>query len=122
MMRAEMGHGLPQHIVKRAQGGSDVDLDNLVALCRACHDQTDAPFSKSRLVVRGLGAGIFTFDLVHAVSKWDARRAMAGTEDEPKSTPAATSSPLARSSQVSRQTTPRSLTEGFGTTNPNPKI
>ena len=68
------------------RGGSDVDLDNLVALCRACHDQTDAPFSKGRLVVRALGGGIFTFDLVHAVSKWDARRAIAGTEDEPKST------------------------------------
>ena len=78
-------------------GGSD-ELDNLAALCRACHHQTDAPFSKGRLVVRALGGGIFTFDLVHAVSKWDARRAIAGTEDEPKSTPAATSSPLARSS------------------------
>ncbi|PYN85073.1 MAG: hypothetical protein DMD89_38500 [Candidatus Rokuibacteriota bacterium] len=36
--------------------------------------------------MRALGSGIFTFDLVHAVSKWDARRAIAGTEDEPKST------------------------------------
>jgi hypothetical protein len=49
---------------------------------------------KGRLVVRALG-GIFTFDLVHAVSKWDARRAIAGTKDEPKSTPAAGSPPPA---------------------------
>ena len=87
-MRAEMGHGLPQHVVKRAQGGSDVDLDNLVALCRACHDQTDAPFSKGRLVVRALGGGIFTFDLVHAVSKWDVSRAIAKAQ-LPKGAPPA---------------------------------
>ena len=31
------------HVVKRAQGGSDFDLDRLVALCPACHAQTDAP-------------------------------------------------------------------------------
>jgi hypothetical protein len=30
------------HVVKRSQGGSDFDLDLLVALCRWCHDQTDA--------------------------------------------------------------------------------
>ena len=32
------------HVVKRSQGGSDWDLDALVALCRRCHAQTDAPF------------------------------------------------------------------------------
>jgi 5-methylcytosine-specific restriction endonuclease McrA len=32
------------HVVKRSQGGSDFDLDQLVALCRWCHDQTDAPY------------------------------------------------------------------------------
>jgi hypothetical protein len=31
------------HVVKRSQGGSDFDLDLLVALCRWGHDQTDAP-------------------------------------------------------------------------------
>jgi 5-methylcytosine-specific restriction endonuclease McrA len=35
-------HG--HHVVKRSQGGSDWDLDALVALCRRCHAQTDAPF------------------------------------------------------------------------------
>jgi len=37
------------HMVKRAQGGSDWDLDALVALCRRCHTRTDAPFVKGRL-------------------------------------------------------------------------
>ncbi len=113
-MRAGDGSRATAACRQAGAGGSD-ELDNLAALCRACHHQTDAPFSKGRLVVRALGGGIFTFDLVHAVSKWDARRAIAGTEDEPKSTPAATSSPRARSSQVSRQTTPRDEpTVGFG--------
>jgi HNH endonuclease len=80
------------HVVKRAQGGSDFELDRLVALCRLCHDQTDAPFSKGRLVVKALGGGLFAFDLVYAVSKWDARRAIAGAEDEPKPIPRAQSS------------------------------
>jgi 5-methylcytosine-specific restriction endonuclease McrA len=31
------------HIRKRAQGGSDLDRDRLIALCRPCHAQTDAP-------------------------------------------------------------------------------
>jgi hypothetical protein len=30
--------------VKRAQGGSDFDLDRLVALCPRCQAQTDAPY------------------------------------------------------------------------------
>jgi len=45
------------HVVKRSQGGSDFDLDQLVALCRWCHDQTDAPYERGRLVVTALGAG-----------------------------------------------------------------
>ena len=28
------------HVVKRSQGGSDWDLEALVALCRRCHAQT----------------------------------------------------------------------------------
>jgi HNH endonuclease len=34
------------HVAKRAQGGSDFDLNLLVALCRWCHDQTDAPYER----------------------------------------------------------------------------
>src|SRR5262249_37767032 len=39
------------HVQKRSQGGSDFDLDRLVALCRACHARTDAPYASGRLVV-----------------------------------------------------------------------
>jgi 5-methylcytosine-specific restriction endonuclease McrA len=52
------------HVVKRSQGGSDFDLDRLVALCRWCHDQTDAPYERGRLVVTVLGAGQFRFEVV----------------------------------------------------------
>jgi 5-methylcytosine-specific restriction endonuclease McrA len=52
------------HVVKRSQGGSDFDLDQLVALCRWCHDQTDAPYERGRLVVTAVGAGQFTFEVV----------------------------------------------------------
>jgi 5-methylcytosine-specific restriction endonuclease McrA len=52
------------HLVKRSQGGSDFDLEHLVALCRWCHDQTDAPYERGRLVVTALGAGQFTFEVV----------------------------------------------------------
>src|SRR2546427_9664533 len=48
------------HVVKRSQGGSDFDLDQLVALCRWCHDQTDAPYERGPLIVTGLVAGEFT--------------------------------------------------------------
>ena len=50
----------------RWQGGSDVNLDLLVALCRWCHDQTDAPYERGRLVVTALGAGQFTVEVVRA--------------------------------------------------------
>jgi HNH endonuclease len=43
------------HVVKRSQGGSDFDLDRLVALCPACHGQTDAPLATGRLIVTPLG-------------------------------------------------------------------
>ena len=52
------------HVMKRSQGGSDYDLEHLVALCRWCHDQTDAPYERGRLVVTALGAGQFTFEVV----------------------------------------------------------
>src|SRR3989475_12661330 len=74
------------------RGGSDFDPDTLVALCRACHDQTDAPFIKGRLIVAAIGGARFTFERIYAASKWE-RRAITGTQYEPKSTPAATSSP-----------------------------
>jgi 5-methylcytosine-specific restriction endonuclease McrA len=47
------------HVVKRTQGGSDFDRDRLIALCRDCHAQMDAPFCRGRLVITALGAGGF---------------------------------------------------------------
>ena len=57
------------HVVKRSQGGSDFDLDLLVALCRWCHDQTDALYERGRLVVTALGAGQFTFEVVQRAAR-----------------------------------------------------
>ena len=58
------------HVVKRAQGGSDFDLDHLVALCPPCHAQTDAPYVRGRLVITPLGTGHFTFRTIRGPDKW----------------------------------------------------
>jgi len=57
------------HAVKRSQGSSDFDLDQLVALCRWFHDQTDAPYERGRLVVTALGAGQFMFEVVQRAGR-----------------------------------------------------
>src|SRR5262252_937894 len=57
------------HVIKRSQGGSDFDLNQLVALCRWCHDQTDAPYERGRLVVTAWGAGQFTFEVVQRAGR-----------------------------------------------------
>lgn len=49
---------------KAFTGGSDFDLDRLVALCRWCHEQTDAPYERGRLVVTPQGDGQFSFEIV----------------------------------------------------------
>ena len=54
------------HVIKRSQGGSDFDLNYLVALCRWCHDHTDAPFERGPLVVTALGDGQFRFETIKA--------------------------------------------------------
>ena len=59
------------HIIKRSQGGSDFDHDRLVALCRRCHDLTDAPYGAGRLIITPLGYGTFAFTRIWAASKWD---------------------------------------------------
>jgi 5-methylcytosine-specific restriction endonuclease McrA len=61
------------HLLKRAQGGSDFDLDRLVALCSQCHAQTDAPYVRGRLVITPLGQGQFTFTVVRGTDKWATR-------------------------------------------------
>ena len=57
------------HVTKRAQGGSDFDLDRLVALCRPCHEWTDAAYVRGRLVVTPRGAGRFAFALMRGPGK-----------------------------------------------------
>ncbi len=57
------------HVVKRAQGGSDFDLDRLVAVCPPCHGQTDAPYARGRLVITALGQGRFTFEVIQGAAK-----------------------------------------------------
>jgi hypothetical protein len=67
------GHGATlevHHVVKRAQGGSDFDLDRLVALCSPCHAQTDAPYRRGRLVITPRGAGRFGGAVVRGGDKW----------------------------------------------------
>src|SRR5882672_12558928 len=61
------------HVVKRAQGGSDFDLDRLVALCPPCHAQTDAPYARGRLVITRLGNGRFTVEVTRGADKWAIR-------------------------------------------------
>ena len=61
------------HVVKRAQGGSDFDLDCLVALCPPCHAQTDAPYTRGRLVITPLGDGRFTVEIIRGIDKWAIR-------------------------------------------------
>jgi hypothetical protein len=61
------------HVVKRAQGGSDFDLDRLVALCPPRHAQTDAPYARGRLVISPLGEGYFTFEVTRGADKWAIR-------------------------------------------------
>ena len=61
------------HVVKRAQGGSDFDLDRLVALCPPCHARTDAPYARGRLVIIPLGAGHFAIEVIRGADKWSIR-------------------------------------------------
>jgi HNH endonuclease len=80
------------HVVKRSQGGSDFDLDQLVALCRWCHDQTDGPYERGRLVVTALGDGQFTFDVIRrpARERTEADVCPRGQSIEPTGSPYAT--------------------------------
>jgi len=61
------------HVVKRAQGGSDFDLDRLVALCPPCHARTDAPYVRGRLVITPLSDGRFTVEVTRGADKWAIR-------------------------------------------------
>ena len=54
-------------------GGSDFDLDGLVALCPPCHAQTDAPYARGRLVITPLGEGRFTVQPTGGADTWAVR-------------------------------------------------
>ena len=54
-------------------GGSDFDLDRLVALCPPCHAKTDAPYARRRLVFTPLGAGRVTLEVTRGADKWAIR-------------------------------------------------
>jgi hypothetical protein len=62
------------HVVKRTQGGSDFDRDQLIALCRDCHARTDAPFRQGRLVITPLGGGCFGCEVRRGDNKWSVQR------------------------------------------------
>ena len=64
------GHPRATTFVKRAQEGSDFDLDRLVALCPPCHAQTDAPYARGRLVITALGNGRFIYEVIRGADKW----------------------------------------------------
>ena len=51
------------------QGGSDFDLDRLVALCPPCHAQTDAPYARGRPVVMPSGSGRFILEFWEGTGK-----------------------------------------------------
>ena len=53
------------HVVKRSQGGP-TDPDHVVALCRTCHERTDFPYSRGRLVIEALGAEQFRYEIRYA--------------------------------------------------------
>jgi 5-methylcytosine-specific restriction endonuclease McrA len=61
------------HVVKRAQGGSDFDLDRLVTLCPPCQAQTDAPYARGRLIIIPLGDGRFTSEVTRGADEWAIR-------------------------------------------------
>jgi 5-methylcytosine-specific restriction endonuclease McrA len=66
------------HVVKRSQAGTD-DAANLIALCRRCHDQADAPYRAGRLVIFRDPDGWLCFDVVRKPSKWSGPLRLEGT-------------------------------------------
>jgi HNH endonuclease len=70
------------HVQKRSQGGSDFDLDRLIALCRTCHGQTDAPFDRGRLLIQPLGGGTFGVAVVHRANKWERASATSSRQSD----------------------------------------
>lgn len=49
------------------------DPDHVIAICRTHHDRCDFPYARGRLVIRGLGAGVFECAIVTAPDKFTYR-------------------------------------------------
>src|SRR5580765_3154901 len=84
------------HVIKRAQGGSDFDLDRLIALCPPCHAQTDAPYARGRLVITPVGSGRVTIAVIRGADKWalgTQPTVLAGTCPESATQPAVSREP-----------------------------
>ena len=57
------------HVRKRSQGRDDKP-ENLLTLCRFCHERTDRPYRKGRLVVTPLPSGDFHLEIVTKANKF----------------------------------------------------
>ena len=57
------------HVRKRSQGRDDKP-ENLLTLCRFCHERTDRPYSKGRLVVKPTMSGSFFLEIVTKADKF----------------------------------------------------
>ncbi len=88
------------HVVKRAQGGSDFDLDRLVAFCPPCHARSDAPYTRGRLVITPLGSGRFIFEIIRGSDKWTMRLVVNGHSSGASQGHPSESIGLARSEQL----------------------
>lgn len=53
----------PDHVVDRGDGGAD-SRDNLLILCRRCHDRKRTPYRDGRLRIFAAGQEVFFFMLV----------------------------------------------------------
>ncbi len=100
-------------MVKRAQGGSDFDLDRLVALCRPCHAQTDAPYVRGRLVITPSGGDRFMVAVVRAPSKWEARQPSTTLESDVEPMPQQTEPSLGQPARTGGGgSAPQAIQEG----------
>lgn len=67
------------HTVKPRRSHHTPDL--VIAICRGHHERCDWPYKRGRLVIRGLGGGVFECAILTASDKFDLRRS------EPESAP-----------------------------------
>jgi hypothetical protein len=51
-------------------------VEEVVHICRACHDRVTAPFRRGRLCHLGRAGAVFLFAVKTANDKWEARRAV----------------------------------------------